>query len=241
MTDHGDRQVPLEQIALVERICGYEFTDKALIEAAITHPSAVEDGHVEHSYERLEFLGDSILGAIIANELYMRFPEMDEGGMTRIKVSVVSGSTLAQVAGDLGITDCIVFGGSETGTGKRGLHSALENVYESIVAALFLDGGLDVARAWVLRTLDAHIDPCLAVEPENPKSALQELLQADRITPTYETIDIDGPPHARIFTSNALAKGTVIGTGKGSSKKQSEAKAALDALEKLAHQRSDAN
>lgn len=241
MTDSGDRQVPTQQIALIERICGYEFSDKALIEAALTHPSAVEDGHVEHSYERLEFLGDSILGAIIADELFRRFPEMDEGGMTRIKVSVVSGSTLAQVAGDLGVTDCIVFGGSETGTGKRGLHSALENVYESIVAALFLDGGIDIARAWVLGTLGDHIDPSLAVEPENPKSALQELLQADRITPTYETVDIDGPPHARTFTSNALAKGKVIGTGKGSSKKQSEARAAFDALERLAHRRTDAS
>ena len=109
--------------------------------AAITHPSAVEGLPVTASYERLEFLGDSILGAIVATDLFERFSSMDEGELTRLKISLVSGKTLSAVAESLGIGECIVFGESEKGTGSRGLPSALENVYESVVGALYLDGG----------------------------------------------------------------------------------------------------
>lgn len=230
MSDSVTKQEIDRKIGIAESILGHSFVDRSLIQAAITHPSAIEDGHVEHTYERLEFLGDSIVGEITAEEIFHRFPMMDEGGMTRIKVSLVSGDSLSAVADDLGISDAIIFGGSETGTGKRGLHSALENVYESVVAALYLDAGLEKTKTWVLDTLGPLIDADNAAEPENPKSSLQELLQADRITPTYETIDVQGPPHARIFTSNALANGVVVGTGQGQSKKQSEANAALSAL-----------
>ena len=108
---------------------------------------------MKFSYERLEFLGDSILGAIVATIAFHQFPDLDEGGLTRIKVALVSGASLSEVAEKLGFADVIVFGSSETGTGRRGLHSALENVYEAVVAALFLDGGLDAAWAFVDRTL----------------------------------------------------------------------------------------
>lgn len=232
MADSVTRQEIDRKIDIAEHILGYTFANRRLIQAAITHPSAIEDGHVEHTYERLEFLGDSIVGEITAEEIFRRFPTMDEGGMTRIKVSLVSGASLSAVSDELGISDAIIFGGSETGTGKRGLHSALENVYESVVAALYLDAGFDKTKEWVLRTLGPLIDADNASEPENPKSSLQELLQSDRITPTYETIDVQGPPHARVFTSNALANGIVIGTGCGQSKKQAEANAAMDALRK---------
>lgn len=221
-----------EKIASAERILKHTFTDKELIRAAITHPSAIDDGHVERTYERLEFLGDSVVGAITAAAIFRKFPEMDEGGMTRIKVSLVSGETLSKIADSLGISDVIIFGGSEAGTGRRGLHSALENVFESMVAALYLDSDLPTTIAWLSETLGPYVDAQNASEPENPKSTLQELLQSRRITPSYETVAIEGPPHAREFTSNALANGKVIGTGKGSSKKQSEANAALDALKR---------
>ena len=220
-----------DKVSRAERIVGHRFADRSLIQAAITHPSAVEDGRVEHTYERLEFLGDSIVGAVCALEIYRRFPYMDEGGMTRIKVSLVSGASLSKVADDLGLSDAIIFGGSEAGTGRRGLHSALENVFEAIVAALFLDAGIDVARRFVLETLGPLIDADNAAGPESPKSTLQELLQTRRITPSYETVDVEGPPHARVFTSQVLAGGVVVGTGKGTSKKQAEAQAAQDALD----------
>ena len=133
-------------------ILQYRFANEHFLLAAVTHPSAVEGRAIKYSYERLEFLGDSILGAIVATEAFERFHDLDEGGLTRIKVALVAGSTLADVAGELGFADIIVFGSSEAGTGKRGLHSALENVYEAVVGALYLDGGIEAARAFVART-----------------------------------------------------------------------------------------
>lgn len=229
----------MSKVGMAEVILDHVFTDKELILSALTHPSAIDDGHVETTYERLEFLGDSIVGAVVATEIFERFPQMDEGGMTRIKVSLVSGTSLASVADSLGVGEAIIFGGSETGTGRRGLHSALENVYEALTAALFLDAGLLKARAWVLRTLGPHIAEEIALEPENPKSSLQEILQIDRITPTYRIIATDGPPHDRVFTSEVLADGEVLGVGVGRSKKDAEAAAADDALRVLDPKRSE--
>ena len=124
-----------QRVVAVEQIVGHHFSDQRLITSAITHPSAVEGKPVSASYERLEFLGDSILGAMVATDMFERFPGMDEGELTRLKISLVSGKTLSEVAGSLGIGELIVFGESERGTGARGMHSALENVYEAIVGA----------------------------------------------------------------------------------------------------------
>ena len=118
------------------------------------HPSIRGGGPARlASYERLEFLGDSILGSIVALSLFKSYPGFDEGKLTRLKVSLVSGMTLSEVGRELGIDKCIVFGASETGTGARGMHSALENVFESLVGAMYLDGGWDVAEEFVHRTL----------------------------------------------------------------------------------------
>ncbi|MEI7813486.1 MAG: ribonuclease III domain-containing protein, partial [Coriobacteriia bacterium] len=129
-----------QRIALAESVLGHSFADKELGLRALTHPSAVEQRDPGAYYERLEFLGDSIVGFVIAEELYSRFPLMDEGGLTRIRVSVVSRSALGRVAADLGLAEAIVVGQSERGTGGRGLKSALGNMYEALVAALYLDG-----------------------------------------------------------------------------------------------------
>jgi ribonuclease-3 len=204
-----------------------------LLERALTHPSAANNDTINNSYERLEFLGDAILGAIISQMLFERFPQMDEGGMTRVKVSLVSGTTLSKLSEDLGIGSLIVFGSSERGTGKRGLTSAMENVFEALVAALALDAGSEVAKQWVLKTFTPIVNDVLDNEPENPKSTLQELLQVDHITPTYEVIDSSGPPHDRVFTAEVLAAGKVLGTGSGHSKKDAENKAAQNALNQL--------
>lgn len=221
------------QIARAEEILEYTFHDKALLLAALTHPSAVEGHSVSDSYERLEFLGDSILGSIVAYRAFHDYPDLNEGGLTRIKVSLVSGSSLAKVADELGFADIIIFGSSERGTGKRGLHSALENVYESLVAALYLDGGLNSAVAFVDRTLISHMNIDMAKEPENPKSVLQERLQEDGITPTYRLVETQGPPHDRTFVTQVFVGVDSIAKGVGRTKKESESKAAQSALEML--------
>lgn len=216
-----------------QEILGYEFGQTQYLLSAITHPSATEGRAVKFSYERLEFLGDSILGALVANEAFHRFPELDEGGLTRIKVALVSGASLSEVAEKLGFADIIVFGSSETGTGRRGLHSALENVYEAVVAALYLDGGVDAAGAFVERTLIPKMSPSLAREPENPKSALQEKLQEGGITPTYRLVETQGPPHDRTFVAQVYAGDKGLAQGVGRTKKEAESQAAKSTLARL--------
>lgn len=216
-----------------QTIVQYRFKNEEYLLSAITHPSATEGRSVKYSYERLEFLGDSILGELIASEAFHRFHELDEGGLTRIKVALVSGASLADVANSIGFADIIVFGSSETGTGKRGLHSALENVYEAIVAALYLDGGVEVAREFVQRTLVPRMSIDMAREPENPKSALQEKLQEDGITPTYKLVETQGPPHDRTFVAQVFAGTQGLARGTGRTKKEAESQAAKSTLARL--------
>ncbi len=221
------------KLAHAQDILEYRFQDESLLLAAITHPSATEGRSVKYSYERLEFLGDSVLGAIVASTAFHRFHDLDEGGLTRIKVALVSGASLSDVASGLGFADVIVFGSSETGTGKRGLHSALENVYEAVVAALYLDGGTDAALAFVERTLIPRMSIDLALEPENPKSALQEKLQEGGITPTYKLVETQGPPHDRTFVAQVYAGSKGLARGKGRTKKEAESQAAKSTLASL--------
>ena len=202
------------KLAVAQEILGYRFEDEQLLLSAITHPSATEGKSVKYSYERLEFLGDSILGAIVATIAFDRFHDLDEGGLTRIKVALVSGASLSDVAERLGFADVIVFGSSETGTGRRGLHSALENVYEA--ATLIPRMSADMAR-----------------EPENPKSALQEKLQEDGITPTYKLVETQGPPHDRTFVAQVFAGSQGLARGTGRTKKEAESQAAKSTLARL--------
>ncbi len=227
-----------EKLDLAQKIIGYTFEDESYLLPAITHPSAVEGKPVKYSYERLEFLGDSILGALVANAAFHEYRNLDEGGLTRIKVSLVSGSSLARVAEDLGFADFIIFGMSERGTGRRGLHSALENVYEAVVAALYLDGGVEAADDFVGRTLIEHMSIDMAREPENPKSVLQERLQEEGITPTYKLVETQGPPHDRTFVTQVFAGVQALARGVGRTKKESESSAASSALELLGFKQS---
>lgn len=222
-----------KKLARAQDILEYRFENPSILLSAITHPSATEGKPVKFSYERLEFLGDSILGAVVANEAFHAYPELDEGGLTRIKVALVSGSSLASVAEKLGFADVIVFGSSERGTGRRGLHSALENVYEAIVAALYLDSGIEAAQTFVRRTLIPKMNLDMAKEPENPKSALQEKLQEEGITPTYKLVETQGPPHDRTFISQVFAGMKALASGMGRTKKEAESQAAKAALDKF--------
>ncbi len=220
-------------MAIAERILGRRFADRELLRRALTHPSAVEEKDPSLYYERLEFLGDSILGFLIAEDLYGRFPRMPEGGMTRVKVSVVAGSVLSGVAEELGLADALIVGESERGTGRRGLASALENTYEALIAALYLDAGLEAARVWVMSTLGPLINEGAANVPENPKSVLQEIVQSRGELVTYRIEAAEGPPHDRVFTSVVEVGGAECGRGSGRSKKEAEAAAAKAALETM--------
>jgi len=216
-----------------EKIVGHRFSDRELLLQAITHPSALEDPLYERSYERLEFLGDAYLGAMVSDLLYRSYPDLDEGGMTRMKIALVSGETLSAKAAEIGLTDAIVFGSAERGTGKRGLASALENVFEALVAALVIDAGIDKAMQWALDTLSSAISLELAQKSDNPKSRLQELLQEQHITPTYELVSFEGPAHNRLFTTRVMCEGETLAEGSGYSIKEAEAAAAALALQQI--------
>ncbi len=142
----------------------------------------------------------------------------------------MSGASLSALSREPGLDKVSIFGNRETGTGKRWLTSALENVYEAIVGAIALDGGYEAAQNFVAATLLCHMTADMANVPENPKSELQERLQEHHITPTYELISTDGPPHDRSFVVEVVAEGVALAKGKGRSKKEAESKAAASAL-----------
>lgn len=232
-TDIIDSYEKQEKLERAQEIVQHRFARPEILLAAITHPSANEGRAVKYSYERLEFLGDSILGALVADRVFETYHDIDDGGLTRIKVALVSGTSLSQVGRELGLSDVIFFGSSERGTGKRGLTSALENVYEALVAALFIDGGMDCARVFVERTLIPRMSLDMAKEPENPKSLLQEKLQVGGITPTYKLVKTQGPPHDRTFVSQVFAGSHGLAQGSGRTKKEAESQAAKSTLARL--------
>ena len=225
-----------QRVVAAEEVCGHHFENQDLIVAALTHPSAAEGKSHAASYERLEFLGDSVLGAIVATDLYGRFPDMDEGELTQAKISLVSGKMLSSVAERLGVAELIVMGESEKGTGARGMHSALENVYEAIVGALYLDAGYAATHDFVARTLGPEVSPELARKPISPKSRLQEVTQREmHCGPEYKLVAEEGPAHDPTFTSVVMVGGRRVGRGSGSSKKSSECAAAGAALVRLGY------
>lgn len=223
------------RIEIVEEIVGHHFKDQDLIVSALTHPSAAESKQPSASYERLEFLGDAILGAIIADEVFRRYPSMDEGKLTDLKIALVSGKMLSKVSLTMGISKLIMLGDAEAGTQGRGMRSALEDVFEAIVGALYMDAGSAEARRFVLEWLGPYITPETAERAINPKTRLQQLTQSGhmRMTPTYKLEGTEGPAHALTFTSVVLLDGRRVGRGSGGSKKESENAAAADAIRRI--------
>ena len=220
----------VKNINRAQEIVQYKFKDTSLLLRAITHPSASELKGLEVSYERLEFLGDSVLGFIIAEEAYKRFPNLSEGKLTKIKVFLVSGTHLSQLARQIGLDRVIIFGSSEAGTGSRGLKAASENVYESIVAALYLDAGIKAAKQFIDKTLLSDLNEDLALDSDNPKTKLQEIMQTYGHTPRYNCIGEDGPPHDRLFSFEVLVDNKSLARGSGKTKKEAQSNAAKNAI-----------
>ncbi|MDO5328828.1 MAG: ribonuclease III [Coriobacteriia bacterium] len=212
----------------------YQFKNPKLLLAALTHPSA----STSHSYERLEFLGDALLEAIVRLRAFEAYPKFDEGKLTNIKIALVSGDNLAEVAERMGLGFSIIFGTTEKNTGNRGMHSALENVYEAIVAAIYLDGGIEPTVEFVDRTIITGIANNMKTAAQftpdaNPKSALQEKLQAQKKAPSYSIIDEFGPAHNKTFVAEVSANGKVLASGSGHTKKEAESAAASSALKQI--------
>lgn len=225
-------------LADVERRLGHTFADRELLRRALTHRSwAFEQaGDAPGDYERLEFLGDALLGFLVAEWLVRDDPDAAEGTLTRRKQSVVQADALTSAAKALGLGAAMRLGRGEESSGGRGKPSLLADVFEAVLGAVFLDGGVRAARAFVRRHLGRRLRAtrqALQVA-DDFKTLLQERIQASlRVTPRYRVIGTHGPAHAHEFEVEVLIAGRVAGTGAGTSRKQAEQRAAKAALRLL--------
>jgi ribonuclease-3 len=232
----GGLVVPLpQQFVALEARLGYRFRDRGLLEHALTHRSrAAEDvsGGVRDN-ESLEFLGDAVLGLVTADILFRRYPQYDEGQKSKIKASVVSAQALARRAEQIRLGDHLLLGRGEEKTGGRFKQALLADGYEALIAAVYLDGGLPAAAAFLERELSDAITEGAgqAVVGEDYKSALQERLQAlGRPLPEYRVAAQSGPDHRKMFTIEVVVGGEVLSSATGKAKKEAEQEAARGAL-----------
>jgi len=220
---------------------GVKFKNPALLRQALVHTSYVNENPelAPESNERLEFLGDAVLGLIVADELFCAYPRLDEGKLTELRTQLVRRDTLAAAARELGLGETLLFGRGEEAGGGRERPTNLARAFEALVGAIFLDGGLAKTRNFVRRTLIAQVElRADGVFPQDPKSQLQELSQSlYQTTPSYRLIEAVGPDHARHFTIEVVIDGRTLGTGAGRSKQQAEKEAARQALERLQAER----
>lgn len=215
-----------------EHLIGYVFTNRELLLSALTHASGAQ--HRLSSNERLEFLGDAVLGFVVCELLFREFPDYLEGDLTKVKSVVVSRETCARISNRLGLEECLILG--------KGMSSNLSvpaslmaDVFESLVAAVYLDGGMEVARHFVLEQVRAEIDlAALTGGSGNFKSNLQQLSQRDfGVPPTYQLLDEKGPDHAKSFKVAAQIAGRRFTPAWGRNKKDAEQRAASNALAEL--------
>jgi ribonuclease III len=239
-----ERALAAEDLA---RTIGHEFSRPELLKEALTHPSAVmaERGRararrrfLQRGYERLEFLGDRVLGLIVADLLWRRFEHEPEGHLTRRLTHLVRREALARVAAAIGLGSYLVMSRAETAAGTAANPGILADACEALIAAIYLDGGFEAASAFVHRFWEPLIAE-MEHPPRDPKTALQEWAQARGLAlPVYELVGISGPQHARLFTIEASVSGHERATATAASKRVAETKAAALLLERLAEETS---
>ncbi len=218
----------------LERRIGRRFRRRELLETAITHRSYANEKGLGSNYERLEFLGDTVLGLATADWLYSEHPEVSEGRLSAHKSRLVSEPILAEFARELGLGEFVRLGVGEERSGGREKDSILSDVVESVIGAVFLDGGWKSARRLVRLMLDGSVGKSDEIELKDPKGRLQEYLQARGLElPEYRPIHEHGPDHAKVFVIDCLIGNEVLGSAEGRTKKRAEQLAAAAALERL--------
>lgn len=223
-----------DKTLLQERLCrrlGYQFERKELFNKALTHRSAAN----KHN-ERLEFLGDSILGMVIAEYLFGKFNKANEGQLSRLRSMLVKGKTLAEIAKELDIGDCLYLGEGELKSGGFRRSSILADAFEAILGAIYIDSDFNTAKSIILKLYDSRLkNLTLEMVNKDPKTRLQELLQAQKLTlPEYDLLEVTGEAHEQTFKVACLVKEKNLNTiGLGSSRRNAEQKAAEKVLKVL--------
>jgi ribonuclease III len=229
--------VPEQILLQLEETVGYRFRNRELLQTALIHVSRAgdaADGVVVPSNERLEFLGDAVAELVVSEALYEANPDWDEGSLTEARAAFVTTQTLADAAQRLGLGAYLVLGRGEERTGGRERTSNLADVFESICGAVYLDGGLAAARAFIWAQLLDGRDLTRRRGGCDPKTVLQEKLQGvGRPHPQYRQVDVLGPDHRPTFACEVLSGEVALGRGTGGSKKAAEREAASDALSRL--------
>jgi ribonuclease III len=219
---------------------GYAFSDASLLQLAFTHPSVAHEQDLPvHTNQRLEFLGDAVLQVVLTHALYEKFPEVGEGPLTKARAKLVNRRSLAERARQLGLGRHLILSRGEELSNGRERPSALADTFEALLGALFLDGGFEPARDFILREFLSAFGE-LSVIPilENPKGELQEWLQAvSPEAPRYQVASVSGPDHDRIFECVVRHGGVELARGQGKSKKAAESEAAVAALARLRSQK----
>ena len=222
----------------LEAALGLKFRDPGLLRQALVHRSFLNEqaGEPSQSYERLEFLGDSVIELTVSTELFRRFPLFSEGELTKQRAALVRSESLAALARRLGVGEFLVLGKGEEANGGREKDSILAASFEAVVAAVYLDQDYDHAKRFVLRLLEPQLEVLQAEGPptENSKTRLQEHVQSKGIpSPRYNLISTEGPDHAPSFTVEVLVDGQSIGIGRGGRRNDAEQNAAAHALRQL--------
>jgi ribonuclease-3 len=238
-TGDDDPAVDEASLRALEIKLGYTFVDRMLLANALLHRSHIHvTGQVRgNSNERLEFLGDAVLGLVVNEHLYRNFGECSEGDLTKMKSLLVCGTCLSEVASEQDFGVHIRMSRSEAATGGRGRTSILADTTEAVIGAVYLDGGLEAAQGVIQRILLDGAERVLADSSErNYKSRLQELIQAEhKSPPRYRVVAVEGPDHDRVFRVAVSFEGEVLGVGEGRNKKAAEQTAAAAALTTLEH------
>ncbi len=221
----------------LQRIIGVEFADPSLLSKALTHSSFLNENPapgLEHN-ERLEFLGDAVIGYVVAQELYLRFPHLSEGELTELRAGMVRAESLAEIALDLHLGEYLTLGRGEEQGGGRDRTGNLGRALEALVGALLLDQGMETTRSFLLKQLESRLGSAVKEGPKKDyKSQLQEYTQLRwKIQPDYVTVEDPSPDNTPQFSAEVMVQGEVMGRGTGPTKRTAQRHAAEEALQCL--------
>jgi ribonuclease-3 len=222
----------LQNISTIERKLGYTFRDSSFLTLAFIHRSFINENRmVTQHNERLEFLGDSVLGMLISDYLYGYLPSTPEGQLSYLRSRLVEASSCVSYVLSLDVASYILLGKGERMNDGRGRESILADLFEAIIGAIYLDGGLQAAKNFLFRNFTPQIETILKTPLRNWKALLQDYCQKKyQQTPVYEVLNASGPDHSKVFDISVLINQQELGRGKGASKKEAQQAAAADAL-----------